>query len=210
MTLPAYDECALVVVDVQNDFCHPEGALARMGQDVSAAAEILPPLRGLLDEADACGVPRIFVRTEHSEWTDTPTWRTRGSGGRTLQPAEMPVCRRGGWGAEFYGVHPAGSDWVVVKHRYSAFAYTPLELALEARGRAAVLLAGTTTNVCVEATALDALARGFRPVLLSDVTSCSSEEKQRAAVAEFTDHIGRATTTEELLAAWADREPASA
>lgn len=210
MEVPAHDECAVVIVDVQNDFCHPEGALARMGHDVSGAAEMLPALRGLLDRAGAFGVPRIFVRTEHSEWTDTPAWRARGSGSRTLRPAEIPVCRPGTWGVEFYGIRPTRDDWVIVKHRYSAFAYTPLELALEARERPTIVLAGTTTNVCVEATALDALARGFHPVLITDATSCSSEDKHLAAVAEFSGHIGRAVTSEELLSAWTGHEPASA
>lgn len=199
---PLPDRCALLVVDVQNDYCHSGGALARMGQDVSGADAMLPALVRVLGAAADRRVPRIFVRTEHSEWTDTPAWLSRGAAGGRLRPTEFPVCRRGSWGADFYRVAPSDDDWVIVKHRYSAFAFTALELTLEALGRDTVLLSGTTTNVCVEATATDALTRGFRPVLVTDATSCSSADKQLASVAEFADHLGTTVTSDDLLAAW--------
>jgi nicotinamidase-related amidase len=72
------DRCALVVVDMQNDYCHVEGALARLGADVSPAADTAAGIRRLAAGAAEAGVPRIYLRTEHSHWFDTEAWLARG------------------------------------------------------------------------------------------------------------------------------------
>lgn len=162
--------CALVVVDMQNDYCHPEGALARLGADVGPAPRTSASIRRLAEVAVAAGVPRIYLKTEHSHWFDTDAWlsRGRGSGGDRLDPQRVPVCAAGSWGSELFEVEPDPDALVLPKYRYSGFAYTPLELALRAKGRDTLLLCGTATEVCVEATATEALFRGFFPVIVEE------------------------------------------
>ncbi|MBW7461196.1 cysteine hydrolase family protein, partial [Paenibacillus sepulcri] len=58
---------AIIVVDVQNDFCHPDGACARRGSDVSGVKEMMPHLHGLLSGARTYGVPIIFIQTFHEK-----------------------------------------------------------------------------------------------------------------------------------------------
>src|SRR5919106_833740 len=111
-------KCAVALVDYQNDFCHERGAVGQMGQSAEAAAAIYPQIEELLEAARAAGVPRIFIRVAHSEWTDTPAWTKRGSG---VHPFDVPVVREGTWGAEFYRVVPQPDELVLTKHRYSAF-----------------------------------------------------------------------------------------
>jgi ureidoacrylate peracid hydrolase len=65
---------ALVVVDVQNDFVSPQGSAGKRGEDVSAAMAIMSPLTQLIDEARRAGLTVVYIRTTHSEWTDTPSW----------------------------------------------------------------------------------------------------------------------------------------
>lgn len=194
--------CAVVVVDMQNDYCHPDGAMARMGNDVTAAARVLPNVLSLLELARDHGVPCILVRTTHGPWTDTHGWRSRGQGGDMLDLEQTPLVAVGSWGAEFFEVEPRPEDLVVTKHRYSAFAFTPLELALHARDRDMVLCAGTMTNACVEATAIDAVMRGFRAALISDCTATSSDEAQRLGLAKFAALIGPVIDLATLRAAW--------
>ncbi len=159
---------ALIVVDVQNDFCHPDGTAARMGLDVSAVQSVVPNIVTLIELARAHDVPRIYLRGEHNHWFDTPTWVARGAAGRSIRAQVVPYVETGTWGADFFVVTPADDELVIVKHRYSGFAYTPLELALQTLGVDTVVLCGTSTHVCVEATARDAIMRGYRPVTVEN------------------------------------------
>jgi nicotinamidase-related amidase len=140
---------ALVVVDYQNDFCHPDGAFGRAGHDLSAVQAVAEPIRRLRQEAHRCGVPVILVRVEHSEWTDDQAWIRRFEGLPDEARPKGAVATKGSWGADFYELDADDRDLVLVKHRYSAFAYTPLELVLRARSVTQVVICGVQTDVCV-------------------------------------------------------------
>ena len=64
----------LIVVDVQNDFCSPEGAAAKGGNNVTVAKEMVPRLLHLIKEARKVDFPIVYIQTTHSEWTDSPSW----------------------------------------------------------------------------------------------------------------------------------------
>jgi ureidoacrylate peracid hydrolase len=191
-----------VVIDVQNDYIHEDGALSRMGKDTAPLRAVVPNIQALVELARDAGVVRIFVRQTHSHWFNTPGWLTRGRGAGVIAVDRIPLVEDGTWGAEFYEVEPRHDELVVTKHRYSGFAYTPLELALRAKEKDTVVLCGTTTDVCVEATALDAVMRGFSPVLISDCAMAADPAVQAAAVNDFADHIGTVVQMETVAAVW--------
>jgi len=194
--------CVLVVVDMQNDFCHPSGACARMGQDVQAVREILPAVGRLLSLAAEFGVPTVFVRVTHSSWFDNPAWVGRGAGGRTLDADRMPVVAHGSWGAEFCDVRPGPNDLVITKHRYSGFDHTPLNLALQAKLCQTVVIAGTQTNVCVRATAFDAIALGYRVVVVRDCVASTARELHAASLTDVAERAGRVRSLADVGQAW--------
>jgi ureidoacrylate peracid hydrolase len=194
--------CLLAVIDVQNDFCHEEGAYARMGHRVDLAAAVVPTVRKTLDLAREAGVPRVLVRVAHSGWTDDPAWCERGAAGSILDLERTPIAREGTWGAEFYEVEPDPDARVLTKHRYSAFVHTPLELYLRAAGASTIVLVGLATNVCVHATARDALHAGFLPVVVEDATASYSLEAHERALEDIRSFIGRVATVADLHDAW--------
>ena len=71
---------ALVVVDMQNDFCHSEGALAKGRQSPTLIQAMAPRLRGLLADARRTGIAIVHVRTHHSPWTNSQAWTRRKLG----------------------------------------------------------------------------------------------------------------------------------
>jgi ureidoacrylate peracid hydrolase len=148
-------------------------------------------------------VPRIYLRGEHNEWFDSPTWVARGAAGRSINAETIPYVRSGTWGAEFFVVSPADDELIIVKHRYSGFAYTPLELALRTLGTDTVLLSGASTNVCVEATARDAIMRGFRPVTVSDCVESGQGDLHDAALVDMAEYLGPVATLNEVREALA-------
>ncbi len=87
---------AVIVVDVQNDYCHPDGSLGAKGSDVSGVAAMMPFLHHLLASAREYNVPVIYIQTIHEDATDSEAWTTRSNG------RSSAVCRKGSWGAEFY------------------------------------------------------------------------------------------------------------
>jgi ureidoacrylate peracid hydrolase len=212
---------ALVVVDMQNDFCHPDGAEAARGADVRLAAPMAQRLKALLAEARAGCLRTIFVRTHHSPWTNSEVWLGRG-GGRHAD-SNVPLCLPGTWGSDFYDgleprrsadCSPETSDFVVTKHRYSGFVGTDLELVLRSQALTTLIMTGTASNGCVEATARDGFHRDLAIVYVSDCSVASTEARHEECL-ERVRSWAAVVTADELVRAWrsirphtkADRDP---
>ena len=193
---------AIVVVDVQNDFCDPAGACARNGSDVTAAVEMVPRLERLLDSARAAGVMVVFIQTTHDETTDSPAWLARRGDASPVLAAPAGNCRTGTWGAEFYRVAPQPGEPVVIKHRYSAFAGTNLDVVLRTAGIDSLLLTGVSTNVCVESTLRDGLFAEYRVTLVEDCAASFEAEAHAATVENVAKYFGVVTTSEEIGSTW--------
>jgi ureidoacrylate peracid hydrolase len=203
-------ETVLIVVDYQNDFCHEQGVIAKLGQSTRRAREILPSIQELLSAARTADVPRIFVRVAHSPWTDTPEWMGRGAGGTIIDAERRPIAREGTWGAELYELVPQPDDLVLTKHRYSAFAHTPLALILQAQRSRTVTIAGVQTNVCVHATARDAVQNGFIPVVVEDCVAAGTDLEHQVALEDIRTRVGKVVTLEDVRRSWGvARRPAA-
>ena len=187
---------AVLVVDVQNDYCRPDGALGKAGLPTASAMAMLPNLQALLSAARASGTAAIFIQTNHTPETDSEswTWRTAGvSGG---------VCRQGTWGADFTEVAPLPDEPVVIKHRYSAFINTRLDSVLRTLKIESLIMTGVSTNVCVESTARHGYMLDYHVVFLSDCTAAYSPEEHDAALANINNNFGVVTTSTEVISAW--------
>ena len=198
---------ALLVVDVQNDFCHPDGYHGRRGARLSQIAEMIPRLERLLDESRKAGVPAIFIATHHSSWTNSPSWlaRRRKDGGDSAEDS----CTPGSWGAAFYHVSPTEDELVVIKHRYSAFIDTDLDLILRSRQIDNLLITGVNTNVCVDSTARHAYMLDYFVTVIEDCCATTSpQEDHEAALRLLSGRFAKIATSEELIQIWqrADKE----
>ena len=187
---------AVLVVDVQNDFCHEQGAFGRLGFDMGAIQASVRALTGFLDAARRAGVPVVFIKTHHGPWTNSEAWLTRGP----RRAGE--ICAAGSWGAEFYGVTPAAGEPVVVKHRYSGFLGTDLEVILRARERRSVLVTGVATNVCVESTARDAYMRDYHLVMVDDCCGAVTKAEHEATLHNMRSYFGRVLDSHTIAAHW--------
>jgi ureidoacrylate peracid hydrolase len=189
---------ALIAVDVQNDFVSPEGSAAKRGEDVGAAIAMVPNLLRLIDEARRIGLTIVYIRTTHSEWTDTPSWIYR-----TSQKSGLNTCREGTWGAEFYqGILPLPTERVVIKHRYSAFINTDLNTVLKARNIQSVLVGGVATNVCVETTARDAYIYDYYVTLIDDCSAAYETKLHLGTLENIRRHFGLVASSNEIIDTW--------
>ena len=189
---------ALIVVDVQNDFVSPEGSAGKRGDDVGAATAMVPNLVRLIEEGRRVGLTIIYIRTTHSDWTDTPSWIYR-----TSQKSGLNTCREGSWGAEFYeGIAPLPSERVVVKHRYSAFINTDLNTVLKARGIQSVLVCGVATNVCVETTARDGYMYDYYVTMIDDCSAAYDAKLHMGTLENIRRHFGLVASSHEIIETW--------
>jgi ureidoacrylate peracid hydrolase len=197
----APERSVLLLVDVQKDYCHPDGAFGRAGfslGDIEAAVERMP---ALIEAARGAGVPVVFVRSEHDGWTDSTTWMRRD----VRERGRLVICASGTWGAEFYRLQPAPRDCIVVKHRYSAFVDTRLPVVLRTLGRPTLAVAGITTNVCVESTVRDAFMRDYAVVAVEDCMAAPTREEHEAAIHNMRTYFGWVLPSAAVTGCWGTR-----
>ncbi|MGE2832628.1 cysteine hydrolase family protein [Mycobacterium sp. SMC-4] len=193
---------ALVVVDVQNDFCSPQGSLpAGYRFDLQFVDAMLPRLHKLIEAARHSRIPVIFVRTLHDPSNDSHAWLARL--GDAADNARTGVtCRTNTWGAEFFGVAPQAGDHIVTKHRFSAFVGTNLALTLRSLDVQSILFTGVATEVCVESSLRDGLFHDFYVTLVEDCAASYTKTAHDASVHVVGKHFGLVTTADELVDRW--------
>lgn len=190
------EHTAVIVIDLQNDFCHSEGDMAKSGRDVSLMQQAAHNTQKFLPQVRKRKVPVIFVRAVHNYWTSSPAWmRKRGEKGSS-------TCMEGSWGEKFFVVQPGEGEAIVTKHRYSAFIGTDLDLILRSQGIQTLILTGVGTNVCVESTARDGFQMDYDIVLLSDCTGSSTEESHNRALEVLGQHFGYVVNSKNVIEAW--------
>ena len=199
MTAP--ERSLILVIDMQNDFCSEKGVYGQAGFSRSLVKEMVGPLERFLIVAREIRIPLIYTQTVHSEWTDDPVWLSRQGGKYSPH-----VCRVGSWGAKWFdeapGIWPRENDYTIIKHRNSAFMATDLELVLRAKGISNIILTGTATNACVEATARDAFTRGFYTVVVDDCTATTTEGEHSSTLQRLRGSGVLVRSSSEVIENW--------
>jgi nicotinamidase-related amidase len=190
------DRTALLIVDLQNDFVHPDGAYGRAGQTADAIAALPPRLRPLADAMRGAG--GWIVSTQ---FTLVP-----GKGGEPYISPHLKSLRPflakgdfmpGAWGHQLVDrLQPA--NITIEKVAYSAFYMTRLEWVLRKFGIETLIVGGIVTNGGVASTVRDAHVRDFRTIVLSDGCAAFTEAAHDATIASL-GTIATVTTTAEAL-----------
>jgi len=113
-----------------------------------------------------------------------------------------PLCREGTRGAEFVGPRPQSGDYVVSKSRYSGFTGTRLEETLRVMGRDTLVLAGLTTECCIDTTARDAFERDFHVFVVADAVAAYTPELHRNALDALELNCALTISTDAVAALW--------
>ena len=129
--------CAILIVDMQNDFCAEGGAMHREGRDVTLVKQMVPRLAQLITVARAAKVPLVWIRNVYNtgpNWYLSETWLEQAERRRNGAYLTIPVCEPNAWNGDFYEVRPEPDEVIVTKHRYGAFESTDLDLVLRSKG----------------------------------------------------------------------------
>lgn len=195
---------ALLIIDMQNGFCHPEGCFAKLGMPVSDHLAIVPNINKLRAACHAAGVPVVFTRLCYNDdYSDAG-----------VQLEELPKIRelrglvRGTWDADVLDEltpDTARGEVVVDKTRNSAFFGTGLEDVLRVRGVNQLLCAGVASNVCVDSTVRDGAARDYYCKMLSDATATMAMEDHDACMKNMV-WFGGVASADDVLQALKQRQ----
>ena len=198
---------ALLLIDLQNDFVHPDGWVATqrlpgfLGDSGITAA--LERAGALLAAAREAGVLRVFVQMLGDDRYLSPAWRAQY---RRIHGRARPVCvQEGTWGADFYGeLRPdeRAGELVVEKHRYSAFIGTRLDLLLRSHGVRTLAICGVATSGCVESTIRDGFMLDYYVVIPGDACADYDPARHRASLAKLDLSFGTLVGVDDLRGVW--------
>ncbi len=182
-------DTALVVIDLQRDFCSPGGYAEQAGIDIRPMQAVVDQVQRLLAAARAAGLCIVHTREGHlPDLSDcSPAKMARSVNAGAPIGSRGPLGRllvRGEHGHDFVeAVRPLPGEVVIDKPGYGAFHLTRLHDVLIRRGIEQLMLCGVTTEVCVHSTLREAVDRGFRCVTVSDATAASDPALQAPALA---------------------------
>jgi len=189
------ERCALIVIDMQNDFIKPGGVL----YSDKTPTDIIQNIRTIIDVCHEKGIPVIYTQTMlKDEFNISP-----------LEASYQPILiekgmREGTWGYEIIEeLTPQPEDYIVIKHRYDAFHNTNLQLVLNnLKGLGVidtVIIVGTLTNVCCESTARSAYMKDYKVVFVSDANGTFDDGLHKATLFNISHFFGRVLSSQELI-----------
>lgn len=197
---------ALVIVDMQNDFVHPDGGFAVRAREHPEAQIDMPFLMGTVPEAKrladafrAAGRPVVYVahvlKPDYSD-AQFPYWRharERFSGNRTF-------ITEGTWGAEIVEeLKPKEGEHLVVKKGFGGFSNTPLDTILRNMGVTTCVVCGVTTCVCVSTTVRGGVEHNYRMILVKDAVAEVNRETHDAELKTMARVFADVKSTAEVV-----------
>ncbi len=192
------ERSAVVVVDVQNDYCAPGGVFDRAGGRPANVESLVASINRLVEAARLRDVPVAWVRTVRDRQyyrsvPERPDWPLGPRG----------HCLAGTWGAELLeSLHRDPTDIYVEKRTRSAFAGTELGSRLRAMRREVVVLGGCATEVCVESTVRSAADEGLVPVVVRDAVSSHDAQSHEASLRVMARHFAQVVPADHVMSWW--------
>ena len=180
---------ALIVVDMQNAYCHEQGSLARQGFDASACRNVVEKVRQAIEVCRKQTIPIVFLYLAFEK-----DYRDGGAMIHEIWPffKEKKGLIDGTWDASIVdALKPQPEDVVIRKTRYSGFSGTNLDNLLRDMSVKTLVFTGVTTNICVESTLRDAHHLGYKVVLISDATAEIDEERFNASLKTIAYAFGK-------------------
>jgi nicotinamidase-related amidase len=205
---------AVVVVDMQNDFCADEGYLGRCGVDCAPARKLIEPINRVMRGVRPHGVPVVWVnwavRADRLDiGPSMPHLHVRDAAPSSTEREAALLRMKGGWGAFagewgakiVDGLEVHAGDVHVAKRRFSGFFATELDAVLRSMGVRTLFFAGVATDICVMATLQDAMFLGYDVVMMDDCVSTNSPDFCVAAARHHVRELfGFLTSSVALLA----------
>lgn len=191
---------AILAIDPQNSFIHPDGLIARNGGDIEMMAATVPFIREIVVAGRDRGIQDIW--TQHVHYVNDAKWARHQVLAHSLRWDAGPTALKDTWESEFYeGVRDLtdSSTEIVVKHRFSAFLDTRLDTLLRMLDVRTLILTGMATTHCIECTARDAYQRDYDVIIAEEAVAALSQELHDSSLKIMDSVFGKVLPTSSVL-----------
>lgn len=186
----APEHTAFLVVDMQKDFCEPEGVFGKGGADTARIREAVPTISGLLDDARSVGAKRVFMRHTHEADLSNLSPARLSFYSMLYGGANPYHAIRGSWGHQVIDdLSPRPDETVLDKGRSSSFIGTSLDMILRSNRIETVVITGMATHACVESTARDAGFFDYYVVVARDGVADYREDLHQASLLTLSQRV---------------------
>lgn len=186
------EHTALLVIDMQNDFCADGGYLHKnRNYNVEFAAKVADNIQQFIHTLRPLGVSIIWIRSIYDFKYLADAYK--------VKRREEGCCLENTWGADFFRVAPGPEDVVIDKHNFSGFYGTNLHQVLQEKGIKTLVLAGVATNVCVDSTLREGFFLGYHIVLAEDCVGSNSKAGHEGTLATVRNNIGTVSESKEIM-----------
>ncbi len=194
------EHTAVIVIDMQNDFCAEGGHLHKSrGGDMSANLPLAKRIMSLVEAAREAGAMVIWIKANYE-----PRYLSGQALLKRQQNQTEGICCEGGtWGWDFYEVEARADEWVIEKHTYSGFAGTELDRVLRFNQIKSLVFTGVATNVCVESTLRDGYFAGYYIFMPEDCVGSAARDLHEATIMNVRGLLGDVAPSGEIIKAWA-------
>jgi ureidoacrylate peracid hydrolase len=191
---------AVFVVDMQKEFLDPKGKFARLQIPEELVNGIVAKIVKFLDYAHKAGVQVIYTKE-----IDDPKFMSEAMWERLYRMGTELYCLSGTPEIEIIDeLAPQPGDEVVVKHRFSCFYETELDMLLKSKKIKTMIMTGTQTNVCVDSTARDGYFHGYHIVMVGDCLFTYDPIAHQKALETIDEAFGVVSSMDEIISIWKD------
>lgn len=195
------ESTSLLVIDVQNDYCSPEGKLAQYRKlNMTPIQKMIPKLDNFIVEARKVEVPIIWTQMiEDHRYVPENIRLKMESFGKPLD-----LCTPNTWGYEFYILNPKPNDEIIVKKHYDAFTNPKLKELLKKNETETIITTGVYTSRCVDSTVRRASAEGYNVVIPKDLVAMARQhkEKHKNSLAELDLLFAYVVKSKDIINSW--------
>lgn len=187
---------ALLIIDIQFDFCSPQGVSAKYGGGLTHMKKMLPRLKSFHKEIGKMGIPIFFTQYLNRKKNVPVNIKLLHDLSKLF-----PICVEGTKGAEIYYLTPTSKDRIIKKQYYDAFSGTDLLDQLKKRHIETLLITGVWTDMCVDATAKRSFGEGFNIIVLSDLVSTIDNrlDRQNVVLKDLDRYFGFVKSSKAVL-----------
>lgn len=184
----------ILVIDIQNDFCHDDGIFAQQGLNVKPAQEVTPRIKAFIDGVRKYNVPIIYTRQIESEDVSPKNLKQQFASGKLVG-----VCAPNSWGSELYQLEPAEGEYVIEKYTYDTFSNPKLKRILDERGIDTLVIAGVNTDICIDTTVRRAFTEGYNVLVPRDLIATMNVDGEKYFLEVFDKFFGDVVSSSKVL-----------
>ena len=187
------DKTAILIVDIQNDFCDERGAFAKMGLNIKNIQKMTPKLINFIEKARKANLKIIYSKQIESDEVSPENLKA------IFKQEIIPVCSPNSWGSEFYKINPNSKEIIIEKYTYDVFSNPKLENILRENKIKDLIICGVTTDLCIDSTVRSAFTKGYNIIIPKDLIATVNQKIQKPFLKTFGEFLGTVIKSKDLI-----------